>query len=188
MPWMWPQPPRQQKIPPSPATGLQVAPCLPHPGCRLLFLFCCFLTAFRGCYPKPLLISKIKNIITSLLSVKKNPTYANSCQWGGFFCFIGMCVHFMNAYKPHFSSQVPIPREAGHNFSQMSSNLHFLPIAALILKVNRGFYEIFEHNGDKNRQSTGCSSGLLCRRAWSCYLSLDPHCFLTSPLQGQMYP
>jgi len=76
-----------------------------------------------------------------------------------------MCVYFMNAYKAYFSSQVTTPHKAGHNFSLMSSNLHFLPIAALMLKFDRGFYEIFEHNGDKNRQSTGCSSGLLCRRA-----------------------
>lgn len=84
---------------------------------------------------------------------------------GVFFCFICMRVYFMNAYKAHFSSQVTTPHKAGLNFSLMSSNLHFLPIAALMLKFNRGFYEIFEHNGDKNRLSTGCSSGLLCRRA-----------------------
>lgn len=107
-----------------------------------------------------------------------------------FFLFlfsVSLYFDFKNAYKAHFSSQVPRPQKAHHNFSQISSNLHFLPIAALILKFNRDFYE-FEHNGDKNRQSTGCSSGLLCRRAWSCYLSLDPHCFPTLPLQGEMYP
>lgn len=102
--------------------------------------------------------------------------------------WLPMYACFLFLYVSSLFIQVTSPHQSSHNFSLMSSNLQFLPIAALLLKFNRGFYEIFEHNGDKNRQNTGCSSGLLCRRAWSCYLSLDPHCFLTSPLEGEVYP
>lgn len=72
---------------------------------------------------------------------------------------------FMDGCKVVFSSSTTTPYKAGHNFSLMLSNLHFLSKVAFILKFNRCFYEICEHNGDKNRQSTDCSSGLLCGRA-----------------------
>lgn len=45
--------------------------------CSGMFFY--FLTAFRECNPKPLFLSEMKSIITSLLSFLKKSTYADSC-------------------------------------------------------------------------------------------------------------
>lgn len=70
-----------------------------------LGVFFYFLTAFRGCYPKPLLLSEIKSIIISLLSVKKTPLMQIVVSEGVLTSYV--CVFLIYVHKAHFLSRSP---------------------------------------------------------------------------------